>query len=72
MQKNDTRPFSYTIHNNNLKIDEKPKYEIGIHQNPRGEHRQQSLQPQPQQHLARHVSKGKRVSKESTVGTSSR
>ena len=37
----------------------KPKIGIEIYQNPRGEHRQQPLRPRPQQHLARHVSKGK-------------
>jgi len=40
-------------------MDERPKCATGIHQNPRGEHKQQPLQPQPQQLLARHVSKGK-------------
>ena len=41
MQKNETGPFCYTIHKNRLKMDEGPKYELGIHQNLRGEHRQQ-------------------------------
>ena len=40
-------------------MNERPKCETGIHQNPRGEHRQQPLRPCPQQLLARHVSKGK-------------
>ena len=43
MEKNETGSFSYTIHKDKLKMDERPKYEIGIHQNPRGEHRQQPL-----------------------------
>ena len=38
-----TGPFSYTMHKDKLKIDEKRKCEIGIHQDPRGEHRQQRL-----------------------------
>ena len=59
MQKNETGPFSYTMHKNKLKMDERPKYETGIHQNPRGGHRQQPLQLWPQQLFARHVSKGK-------------
>ena len=40
MQKNETVPFVYTIHKNRLKMDERPKFETGIYQNPRGEHRQ--------------------------------
>ena len=43
MQKNETGgPLSYTIHKIKLKMDERPKCEIGIHQKPR-EHRQQPL-----------------------------
>ena len=38
MQKNETRPFSYTIHKDKLKMDERSKCETRIHQNPRGEH----------------------------------
>ena len=40
-------------------MDERPNYEAGIHQNPR-EHRRQPLQPQPQQLLAKYISKAKR------------
>ena len=40
MQKYETGPLSYTIHKNKLKMDERPKCETGIHQSPRGEHRQ--------------------------------
>ena len=43
MQKNETGPLSYTIHKNEFKMDERPKCEIGKHQNPRGESRQQLL-----------------------------
>ena len=43
MQKNETGPLSYTTHKNKLKTDERLKCETGIHQNPRGEHRQQPL-----------------------------
>ena len=39
MQKDDTRPLSYTIHKNKLKMDEAPECETGNHQNPRGESR---------------------------------
>ena len=41
MWKNDTGPFSYTIHKDKLEMDERPQCETGIHQNHRGEHRQQ-------------------------------
>ena len=40
MQKNETKPFSYTIHKDKLKMDERSKCETRIHQNARGEHRQ--------------------------------
>ena len=43
MQKNETGPLSYTIHKNKFKMDERPKYKTGKHQNPIGENRQQSL-----------------------------
>ena len=49
IQKNETGPFYYTIHKNKLKMEERPKCKTGIHQNPRGEHRQQQLQHWPQQ-----------------------
>ena len=39
MQKNETRPLSYTIHKNKLKMDEGPECETGNYQNPRGEGR---------------------------------
>ena len=59
MQKNETRPFPYTIHKNRFKMDERPKCETGSHQNPRGKGRQQPLRHWPQQLLARHISTGK-------------
>lgn len=34
IQKNETGPFYYTTHKNRLKIDERPKSEIGVHQIP--------------------------------------
>ena len=40
MQKNETTSFSYTIHKDKLKMDERSKCETRIHQNPRGEHKQ--------------------------------
>ena len=43
MQKNETGPFSYTIHKNRLKLDGRPNWETGTHQNPTGEHRQPPL-----------------------------
>ena len=38
IQKNETKQFSYTIHKETLKMDERSKHETRIHQNPRGEH----------------------------------
>ena len=70
MQKNETRPLSYTIHKIKLKIDENPKCETGKHQSPKGESRQQPLYSQPQQFLARHISKGKGIkSKNELLGS---
>ena len=37
MQKNEPGPFSYIIHKNKLKMDERPQCKTGSHQNPRGE-----------------------------------
>ena len=42
MQKVETRPLSYTIHKNKLKMDKGPEYETGNHQNPRGESRKKT------------------------------
>ena len=58
MQKNETGPFSYTTHENRLKMDERPQCETGIYENP-WEHRQQPLWPQLQQLLPRNIAKGK-------------
>ena len=38
MQKDETRPLSFTIHKDKLKMDERSKCETRFHQNPRGEH----------------------------------
>ena len=43
MQKNETRPLSYTIHKNKLKMDKGPECDTGNHQNPRGESRKKNL-----------------------------
>ena len=40
-KKNEPGPLSHTIHKKTLKMDERPKCEVGSHQNPRGENRQQ-------------------------------
>ena len=42
MQKNETRPLSYTIHKNKLKMDERPECEPGNHQTPGGESRKKT------------------------------
>jgi len=44
-----------TIYKTKFKMDERPKYKIGNHQNPRGQHSQQPLWPWLQQLLTRHV-----------------
>ena len=41
VQKNETGPFSYTIHKDKLKMVERSTCEARIHQNPGREHRQQ-------------------------------
>ena len=43
MQENEPGPLSYTIHKNNLKVDERPQRKTGSHQNPQGESRQKPL-----------------------------
>ena len=42
-RKIETGPLSYTIYQDKLKMDQRPNHETGIHQIPRGEHRQQPL-----------------------------
>ena len=36
-QKNETRPLSFTIHKDKLKMDERSNCETRVHQNPRGD-----------------------------------
>lgn len=43
MQKNENGPLPYAIHKSKFKMEYKPKYEIGSHQNPRGKDRLQPL-----------------------------
>ena len=43
MQKNKTRPPTYTINKNQFKIDKGLKHETGNHKNTRGIQRQQNL-----------------------------
>ena len=54
-----TEPLSYTIHENKLKMNERPKHKTGGHQNPRGESRQKPPSSWLQQLLTQHVSGGK-------------
>ena len=44
IQKNEIRPFSYTIQKDKLKMDERPQCETGIHQNPKREHTREDIQ----------------------------
>ena len=50
-QKNEPGPLSYTIHKNEIKMDERPQCKTGSHQNPRGESRQKPFRPQPHNFL---------------------
>ena len=61
MQKNETRPLSYTIHKNKLKMDEGPECETGNHQNLEEKAGKKTIWPQLQQFLTQHISKGKRI-----------
>ena len=63
MWKNETGPFSYIIHKDKLKMDERPKCKTGIHQNPRGEHMQQPLRHRPQQIFHDTFPKGRETKK---------
>ena len=39
LEKNETRPLSYTTHTKKFKMNQRSKCEIGSHQNPRGENK---------------------------------
>ena len=43
MQKNESGPLSYAIHKNKFKMDKRPNYETGNHQNSREDHTATSL-----------------------------
>ena len=49
-------------------MDERSKCEVGNHQNPRGEHRQQPLWPQTQQFLIDTSPKARKKSKHEQMG----
>ena len=44
MQKNETRPPTYAIHKNKLKMDKRLKYKLWHHKSLRGEHTQEKSQ----------------------------
>ena len=50
-KKNETRPPTYTIQKNKLKIDERVKYKSWHHKSPKGEHRQGNLRYSMQQYF---------------------
>ena len=54
MQKNETRPPTYTIHKNKLKIDKRVKNKSQHHKIP-GEHSQENLRYATQQYFHRYV-----------------
>ena len=68
-QKNETRPFSYTIHKNKLKMDEGPECQTGNHQNPTGESRKNLFDLSHSNFLPDTSSKARKLK---TIGTSSR
>ena len=43
MQKKETRPPTYTICQNKLKMDKRLKYKLRHHKSPRGKHRQENF-----------------------------
>ena len=43
MQKNETRPPIYTLHQNKLKMDKRLKYKSRHYKSPRGKHRQENF-----------------------------
>ena len=59
MQKNETRPPSYTTHNNKFKMDQKLKCYTPNHKNHRRKHRQQSFGHCSQQYSITCISSGK-------------
>ena len=40
MQKDETKPPTYTIHQSKLKMDKRLNYKLLLHKTPRGKHRQ--------------------------------
>ena len=59
MQKNESRPPSYTIYNNKLKVDQRLKCQSQNHKNPRRKPGQQNLRHCSQQVFIEYISPGK-------------
>ena len=55
VQKNETRPPTYTIHKTKLNMDERLKYKLLHHKSPRGEHRQENFRYPMQQYFHQYV-----------------
>ena len=51
MQKNKTRPPTYTIHKNKLKMDKRLKYKLLQHKSPREDPREENLRYFTQQYF---------------------
>ena len=51
MEKHETKPTTYTIYQNKLKMEKRLKYNSQHHKNPRGEHRQENLRYSMQQYF---------------------
>ena len=59
MQKNETRPPSYTTHKNKFKMDQRLKCQTPNHKNPRRKYRQQNLGCCPQKFFIGYIFPGK-------------
>ena len=66
IQKNESGPLSYIIHNNGLKVDERPKRESGNHQNP--QENTSSIFSTSAATTSRRVSRGKRKKRKMNHG----
>ena len=61
MQKSGTRPPTYTIHQNKLKMDKKLGYKSWHHKSPRGEHRQENFRYSTKQYFHQYSPRAKDV-----------
>ena len=55
MQKNESKPPTYTIHKNKLKMDKRLKYKSEHYKCPTGEHRQENVRYSLQEYFHQYV-----------------